>query len=729
MNLKTKHIHPSPFGNREFQWSTSILTKMTGVVLWTLMLIMFLLAVIFNHIQSDILKAQLISTGEAKIHQILERYIETRYYEKSLNNLLQIELSRIPDNESASTIEKHIHSLQEQNRVRLERHLLQERTEGNLEGMGLLTQNGRYYASGGEPDVIDFLKKRCQAILTQGMPQSGTIVQEHNHLYTLTTPVRNDSNTPDAVIAVALSKDTLTHKIAAMRKEVFLIITMITILLSFPIIYFLQKWVIQPIRDVSQASKEISDGNFSKRIPVHSQDEIGILAKNFNKMTTSLNFRDERLSLSYGKIQELKDYYDSIISNAPVGILTLDQHGNVGYENPTLSEIFYPLQIRRGKSKEKRLQDIQVLQDTPINDVYRRIMSGEIVEEEGFVITNHAGEKKMFSLKGVPLLNEHHFIQGSLFIFVDISQRTELESRLKETNVILEKTVKERTQEILETNEKLTQTIDDLYRTNQELVQTSEALKESNQQIAEANQMKTSFLASMSHELRTPLNAIIGFSDLILSGIDGPINEKQQEDLQSISRSGRNLLHLISDILDLSKIEAGKMQFKRKVIDINSLLTDIQPIVKNLIGEKQIEFHTLLGEEIRFFYADENKIHQILLNLISNAVKFTEKGAITLSVERQAPAHEDAEEYLRFTVTDTGIGVRDQDIQTIFDEFKQINQSSRNEDGSGLGLSITKKLVELGGGKIWVDQYYREGSRFHFTVPTTSQNITTVGAI
>jgi signal transduction histidine kinase len=351
------------------------------------------------------------------------------------------------------------------------------------------------------------------------------------------------------------------------------------------------------------------------------------------------------------------------------------------------------------------------------------------VEEEGFCITNHAGEKKMFSLKGVPLLNEHHFIQGSLFIFVDISQRTELESRLKETNVILEKTVQERTQEILETNEKLTQTINDLYLTNQELVQTSEALKESNQQIAEANQMKTSFLASMSHELRTPLNAIIGFSDLILSGIDGPINEKQQEDLQSISRSGRNLLHLINDILDLSKIEAGKMQFKRKVIDINSLLTDIKPIVNNLIGEKQIEFHALLGEEIRFFYADKNKIHQILLNLISNAVKFTEKGAITLSVERQAPVHEDAEEYLRFTVTDTGIGVRDQDIQTIFDEFKQINQSSRNEDGSGLGLSITKKLVELSGGEIWVDQYYRDGSRFHFTVPTTSQNVPTVGSI
>jgi len=729
MNLKTKHTHPAPFGNPELHWSTSILTKMTGVVLWTLMLIMFFLAVIFNHIQSERLKAQLLSKGEAKIHQVFERYMEIRYYEENLNKLLQIGLSRIPDKESAAKIAKHIHSLQEQNRLRLESNLLQEKTEGNLEGIGLLTQNGRYYTSGGEPDVTDFLKKKCQTFLIQGMQKHGTIVQEHNHLYTLTRPVRNDSNTPDAVIAVALSKDALTYKITEMRKEVFLIITMITILLSFPIIYFLQKWVIQPIRNVSEASKNISDGNFSKQIPVQSQDEIGILAKNFNKMTASLNFRDERLSLSYGKIQALKDYYDSIISNAPLGILTLDQHGNVGYENPALTKIFYPLQIRRGKSNKKRLQDIQVLQDTPINDVYRRIMAGEVVEEEGFRITNHAGEKKMFSLKGVPLLNELHFIQGSLFIFVDISQRTELEARLKETNVILEKTVQERTQEILETNEKLTQTINDLYHTNQELVQTSEALKESNQKIAEANQMKTSFLASMSHELRTPLNAIIGFSDLILSGIDGPINEKQQEDLQSISRSGRNLLHLINDILDLSKIEAGKMQFKRKVIDINSLLTDIQPIVVNLIGEKQIEFHTLLGEEIRFFYADENKIHQILLNLISNAVKFTEKGTITLSVERQAPVHEDAEEYLRFTVTDTGIGISDQDIRTIFDEFKQINQSSRNEDGSGLGLSITKKLVELSGGEIWIDQHYRDGSRFHFTVPTTSQNVPTVGTI
>lgn len=724
MTQNPKDLSQHTLRESDLHWSISLLTKMTGVVLWTLMLLMFLLALLTIHKQSVELKAHVLSAGKVKLQHLQERYDEFIHFEATMNQLLKKELASISATGSATETERLFQSLIEQDRVRLEQSIRQHELTEETAGIVLVTSEGKHYSTAGEPDVTDFLTKKCRSLLTAPPGQPGPLLQEYDHLYTLSLPVISATNTPSAVIAVALSKDLLRHRMAKMRKEVFLIITIIVLLLSFPIIYFLQRWVVQPIRDVSDASKEISDGNFDKRIPVKSHDEIGLLAKNFNKMAASLTFRDERLSRSYDKIQTLKDYYDSIVSNAPVGIMTLDQDGIVAFENPLLCEMFYTFKEHSRSSYGRQLQDIPVLQNTGISAVFSKIMAGNIVEEQEFLVTRPSGEEMVLSLKGVPLLNENHFIQGSLLIFTDITKRTGLEARIKKTNEILERTVQERTEEILKTNKKLKQTVDDLYKTNRQLLKTSEALKDSNEIVVEANRMKTEFLASMSHELRTPLNAIIGFSDLILSGIEGPTNEKQREDLQAISRSGKNLLHLINDILDLSKIEAGKIRLKKKVIDIHALLSEISPMVKNVIGGKPVEFRTHVGEGVRYFYADDKKILQVLINLIGNAVKFTDTGEISLSITRKAPENGGAEEVLEFTVSDTGIGIREQDYQSIFNEFTQIDQSSRNESGSGLGLSITKKLVELGGGKIWVEGQHREGAHFHFTVPILSENIT-----
>jgi signal transduction histidine kinase len=192
--------------------------------------------------------------------------------------------------------------------------------------------------------------------------------------------------------------------------------------------------------------------------------------------------------------------------------------------------------------------------------------------------------------------------------------------------------------------------------------------------------------------------------------------------LLSISRSGRHLLYLISDILDLSKIEAGKVDLKKKMISIHSLLDDLAPLVWNLIGTKPLEFSMRIHDGIDFIYADENKVHQILLNLLTNAVKFTHEGHIRLFVHQRDAEEIEGERFVEFVLEDTGTGIPDSNLCNIFDEFKQIDKSSRNQDGSGLGLSITRKLVELGGGTIWVESDGYRGSRFHFTVPTSPSN-------
>lgn len=711
------------FRETELHWSTSLLTKMTGVVLWTLMLLMFLLALFVIRQQTRDLKAQALSRAETVALEVMERYKELLLVTEGLDRILENELRPGTYEDAATDGSEALRALREQDRRGFVQSLQRDNTDGEIAGVVLVTMKGEIYSSGGNPDVIDFLEKQGRAFLGEQGQEAQSRVREYRHLYTLAFPIRADSGSPNGAITVALSKDLLRQEVISMRKEVFLIITVVVVLLSFPIIYFLRKWVVQPIHEITHASKEISDGNFGKRIPVVSSDEIGFLAKNFNKMAASLNFRDERLSRSYERIQSLKEYYDSIISNAPVGIVSVDKNACVAFENPAIREILYPLKERSSNHRGRKIVDIPSLQDTRIREVLGKIMSGEIVEEEGFKMTKPSGEQMVLSLKGVPLLDEQHFIHSALLIFVDITRRTALEERLKKSNVVLEKTVQDRTEEILRTNEKLRQSIDDLYRTNRELVQASRALQESNEKIAAANRMKTEFLASMSHELRTPLNAIIGFSDLILSGIDGPISEKQREDLEAVSRSGRNLLHLINDILDLSKIEAGKVSMKKKVMDIRSILSEIAPMVRNVIGHKPVEFRTSVQEGIRFFYADEKKILQILLNLISNAAKFTDQGEISLSVTRSEPQKGEREKFLQFTVADTGIGIQEQEAQVIFDEFKQIDHSSRNAEGSGLGLSITKKLVELGGGKIWVEGRRGGGTCFHFTVPVSSENV------
>ena len=236
-------------------------------------------------------------------------------------------------------------------------------------------------------------------------------------------------------------------------------------------------------------------------------------------------------------------------------------------------------------------------------------------------------------------------------------------------------------------------------------------IEDKSQQIEAANRHKSEFLANMSHELRTPLNAIIGFSEVLQERYFGELNEKQAEYTDDILSSGRHLLSLINEILDLSKVEAGRMELELATFDIPLAIDNARTFVRERATTHGITLEVKVDERLGDFTGDERKIKQILLNLLSNAVKFTpEGGRITINAR---PTNGSVE----ISVTDTGIGIAEEDQPRIFEEFRQVGNDSKKIEGTGLGLTLAKKFVELHGGRIWVESEVGKGSTFVFTLP------------
>jgi len=237
-------------------------------------------------------------------------------------------------------------------------------------------------------------------------------------------------------------------------------------------------------------------------------------------------------------------------------------------------------------------------------------------------------------------------------------------------------------------------------------------LEEKSRQLEAASRHKSEFLASMSHELRTPLNAIIGFSEVLQARMFGEMNPKQAEYIQDILASGRHLLSLINDILDLSKIEAGRMELELARFDLRVALDNAITLVRERASQHRLALELSLDERLGEFVGDERKLRQVLLNLLSNAVKFTPEGGrigVTATL---------ADGQVEIAVSDTGIGIAPEDQEVIFEEFRQVGGDyARKREGTGLGLALARRFVELHGGRIWVKSEVGRGSTFTFTLP------------
>jgi len=247
-----------------------------------------------------------------------------------------------------------------------------------------------------------------------------------------------------------------------------------------------------------------------------------------------------------------------------------------------------------------------------------------------------------------------------------------------------------------------------LYAKQQEAARELQSL---NERLQQASKAKSDFLANMSHELRTPMNAILGFVEMVLDGIYGEVPPDLKEPLTDIQTNGKHLLRLINDVLDLSKIEAGRMELALAEYSVQDVVDTVRASLQSLALEKGLGFTAAAQDDIPVAFGDGKRITQCLVNLVGNALKFSKRGNVAVWVEQQG-------DNLLYRVSDTGIGIPQNELENIFGEFQQVDTAiTREFSGTGLGLNITKKFVEMHGGRIWVESELGKGSTFFFLIP------------
>ena len=507
-------------------------------------------------------------------------------------------------------------------------------------------------------------------------------------------------------------------------------LTLGIILVALLISFAFCNYTLTPVQAMANAAARIAAGDLSQRVEANSRDEIGVLAMTFNRMTTSL---DHMTQAQQQRLAELSALH-------AIGLVTSSTLDMERLIDSVLEAIVRHLGYDRAKlflvdAHQQALVHGRVAGAPEDIDAQLRTMHIPLREEGGFLAR--------VALHGEPVLVEdmqrvRDHAHGSLMdllgtrslVAVPLKVQDRILGVLSVDNSRTARTLTEADQRLLTTvanqvataiaNALAYQQIEQLNVGLEEKVQErtealrlqQETLQEMNLQLEIANRHKSEFLANMSHELRTPLNAVIGFSEVLLEKMFGDLNAKQAEYLDDILSSGKYLLSLINDILDLSKVEAGKLDLELGVVALRQLLEGSLVMVKERALAHGIALSLDMSNDLDTIIGDERKIKQILFNLLSNAVKFTpDKGQVGIKVTR-------AGDVVQIAVWDTGVGIALEDQQRIFEEFRQVGQGLTGKtEGTGLGLTLTKRFVELHGGKVWVESALGHGSVFTFTLP------------
>jgi PAS domain S-box-containing protein len=365
------------------------------------------------------------------------------------------------------------------------------------------------------------------------------------------------------------------------------------------------------------------------------------------------------------ELQRQRRYYESLLDASPAAIVTTDLEQIITSWNPGAERLFGYTPVEAiGRNLDELITNADLLAEAL--DINRRVEGGEQVHSVGRRARKD-GSLVDVQLAGTPIAVGEQKL-GYFAIYSDIS---ELQKRTRE-------------------------------------------LADQSRQLEFASAHKSQFLANMSHELRTPLNAIIGFSDVLHEQMFGELNERQLDYVDDIRAAGQHLLSLINDVLDLAKIEAGRMDLELAEVDLPGVLRSAVSMQGERAGREGIELSLTAEPEAFTITADERRVRQIVFNLVSNAVKFTPpNGQVDISAQVEDGAVEVA-------VTDTGPGIAAEAIETIFEEFEQTAEGKQAE-GTGLGLPVSRKLVELHGGRLWVESEVGHGSTFRFTLPVKQE--------
>ncbi|EAW34974.1 ATP-binding protein [Lyngbya sp. PCC 8106] len=506
----------------------------------------------------------------------------------------------------------------------------------------------------------------------------------YNQKYFLqVTPAQQDKGLEFFTVIVVPESDFMAQIYANTRTTVILCIIALSVALILGILT--TRWVIKPILKLNQAAKDIAQGKWDKTIETKRSDELGELAHSFNQMA-------HQLQASFAELKDSESRLFQYLEALPVGVSVHDITGKLYYANQTSRQLLNIQTLLDAQAKELS-QAYQIYQAGtgklyPTNALPAvRALKGEIVYIDDLEI-HYPNKILPIEVWATPIYNEQGQIIYAIAAFQDITQRKQAEQLLADYNCTLEAQVTQRTQELAEAKEK-----------------------------AEvANVAKSAFIANMSHELRTPLNAILGFSQIMNRSSNLP--NEHQESVKIINRSGEYLLTLINNILDVSKIEAGKITLNSKNFYLVRLLDEIEELFKLKSINQGLQLYFEREDNIpQYIQTDELKLREVLINLLSNAMKFTQVGGIYLRVKtRSTPETEPSTQTLYFEVEDTGVGILSEELSQLFEAFSQTQSGKQAQEGTGLGLAISQKFVELMGGEINVKSQAGVGTIFSFNI-------------
>ena len=532
-------------------------------------------------------------------------------------------------------------------------------------------------------------------------------------------------------ISIVMSREVIENELFRNISVIVNLAILITVGIAVTTIRITRRYISRPLSGLQISATSIAQGDLDAFIDTSSDDEIGSLAKDLNVMRESIKHlfgelseskdkledysrtlehkvevRTRELARSVEELQALGQVSQAVSSTLDLRkvLATIVAHAvelsgtesGAIYEFDETSEQF---QLRATHQMSEELT--RAIREGGINrgetalgragEKRQAVQVADIREEPTYPLREIIERDGFRALLAVPLLREDRLIGGLVVRrrvpgqfpseTVDLLQNFATQSALAIQNARLFREIEKKGREL-----------------------------------EVASKHKSEFLANMSHELRTPLNAILGYTELILDKIYGNVPEQIQEVLERVEQNGRHLLSLINDVLDLSKIEAGQLTLSLSDYSIKEVVQTVVTAVESLAAEKNLELKVRVSPEVDCGKGDEQRISQVLMNLLGNAIKFTEEG----KVEVEATTSKDT---FLVSVSDTGPGLSEADQQRIFEEFHQVDASStRKKGGTGLGLSIAKRIVEMHGGRIWVESTLGQGSTFSFTLPVRVEN-------